>query len=237
MTTGVIRGRNAWLAVPSVLAWILLSGSLVPGLPDFCGEAHSGAALIAGMGIAVRLNPIGPLLLSWLLMLCAMMLPLLGRPIAEVGALHGSGLRRGLAVLAFLGAYGAVWLVVLLLLAAAAMGLRLATTIAPLIALGVAIAWQASLIKARCLGLCRRLAIAAPGLAPELRGLCHGAATARACAGSGWALMALPFFFETGHFAVMAGTALVMMWERIPFDGGMWRRQDRGRRAARLPGA
>jgi predicted metal-binding membrane protein len=235
VTIGAIRGRSAWLAISSVLAWLLLSGSLAPGLPDFCGTGHWGTALIAGMGIVVRLNPLGPQFLSWLLMLCAMMLPLLDRPIAEVGALHGSGFRRSLAVLAFLIAYIAVWMAVLLLLAAATIGLRLATSTAPLIALCVALAWQATPIKTRCLGLCRGSAIAGPRLTPELRGLCHGVATARACAGSGWALMALPFVFETAHFAVMVGTALVMLWERVPFDGGMRRWRDRGP-VARLPG-
>jgi len=215
----------------------MLSGSLVPGLPDFCGAGHSDTALLAGMGIALRLNPIGPLLLSWLLMLCAMMLPLLGAPIAQVGALGGSRFRRALVVLAFLSSYAAVWLAVLLLLAAAAMGLRLTTTMAPLIALGIAIVWQTTPIKARCLGLCRESGIAAPGLAPELRGLCHGIATARACAGSGWALMALPFFFQTGHFVVMAVTAVVMIRERVPSDGGVPGENRGRRRVARLLGA
>jgi predicted metal-binding membrane protein len=215
VTIGPIRWPHAALLVPSALAWILLSGSAIPGLPDFCGPGgHSAAATIAGMAIALRLNPIGPMLLSWLLMLCAMMLPLLGRPIGEVGALGDSRFRRGLAVLAFLCSYAAVWLAVLLLLAVATAGLRLATIAAPLIALGIAIAWQMTPIKARCLRLCRAPLKAGPGLGPELRGLCHGAATARACVGSGWALMALPFLFETGHFGVMALTAFVMAWER-----------------------
>jgi predicted metal-binding membrane protein len=204
------------LLVPSVLAWIMVSGSFIPGLPDFCGPgSHSAAAALAGAAIALRLNPPGDLLLSWLLMVCAMMLPLLGVPIVAVNAQSGSRFRRAIAVLTFLSAYTAIWMAVLALLATATAGLRLATPMAPLIALGIAIAWQATPIKARCLGLCRRATIAGPALAPELRGLCHGIATARACAGSGWALMALPFLFDTGHFAVMAGTALVMGWERL----------------------
>jgi len=216
VTIGLIGWRNAALAIPSALAWILLSGSAIPGLPDFCGPGgHSAAATIAGMTIALRLNPIGPLLLSWLLMLCAMMLPLLGRPVAEISAMGGSRFRRCLALLAFLSSYAAVWLAVLLLLAVATAGLRLATIAAPLIALGVAVAWQTTPIKARCLRLCREPVIASDDLAPELRGLRHGIATAGACAGSGWALMALPFLFETGHFAVMAVTAFVMAWERL----------------------
>ena len=232
MTISLIGRRHAALAIPSALAWILLSGSAIPGLPDFCGPGgHSAAATIAGMTIALRLNPIGPLLLSWLLMLCAMMLPLLGRPIAEVSALHGSRFRRCLAVIAFLGSYVAVWLAVLLLLAVTTAGLRLATIAAPLIALGVAVAWQTTPIKARCLRLCREPIIAGAGLAPELRGLRHGIATARACAGSGWALMALPFLFETGHFAVMAVTASVMAWERLSAEHEA-RASSRWRRAA-----
>ena len=216
MTIGPIRRPHIGVLVPSALAWLLLSGSAIPGLPDFCGPAgHSAAATIAGMTIALRLNPIGPLLLSWLLMLCAMMLPLLGKPIAEVNALGGSRLRGALAVMAFLTSYTAVWIAVLSLLTAATAGLRLVTMAAPLIALGIAIAWQATPIKARCLRLCRDATISWPARAPELRGLGHGVAAARACAGSGWALMALPFLFETGHFAVMAAATVVMAWESL----------------------
>ncbi|MEP7005193.1 MAG: DUF2182 domain-containing protein [Sphingomonas bacterium] len=216
MTIDSIRWRHAALLVPSVLAWMLLAGSTIPGLPDFCGPGgYSASATLAGVGIALRLNPPGHLLLSWLLMLCAMMLPLLGRPIAEINAQGGSRLRGALAVLAFLTSYAVIWMAVLSLLVAATTGLRLVTMAAPLIALGIAAAWQATPIKARCLRLCRAPAITGAGLAPELRGLCHGIATARACAGSGWALMALPFFFDAGHFAVMAATAFIMMRERL----------------------
>lgn len=218
MTIDSIRWRHAGLLVPSALAWMLLAGSFIPGLPDFCGAGeHSAAATLAGIGIALRLNPPGHLLLSWLLMLCAMMLPLLGKPIAEINAQAGSRLRGALAVLAFLMSYAVIWMAVLSLLAAAITGLRLATMAAPLIALGIAAAWQATPIKARCLGLCREPARTGAGLAPELRGLCHGIAAARACAGSGWALMALPFFFDAGHFAVMAVTAFVMIRERLSY--------------------
>jgi len=213
---GPIRWRHLGLVVPCALAWILLSGSVLPGLPDFCGPGgHSAAATVASVAIALRLNPMGPMLLSWLLMLCAMMLPLLAAPIAQVSAQGDSRLRGALAVLAFLISYAAVWLALLLLLAAATAGLRLATPAAPLIGLGIAAAWQATPIKARCLGLCRRATLARSGLAPEFGGLCHGIATARACAGSGWALMALPFLFETGHFAVMAAATVVMAWESL----------------------
>lgn len=216
MTIDSIRWRHAGLLVPSALAWILLVGSTIPALPDFCGlGGHSAAAAFESVGIALRLNPIGHLLLSWLLMLCAMMLPLLGKPIVEVNALGGSRLRRALAVIAFLTSYAIIWLAVLLLLAAATAGLRIATMAAPLIVLGIAVAWQAMPIKARCLSLCRDATIARPDRAPELRGICHGAATAGACAGSGWALMALPFLFEAGHFAMMVVATFVMARERL----------------------
>lgn len=216
MTIGPIPWRQIGVLAPSALAWIVLSGSAIPGLPDFCGPGgHSAAAALAGAAIALRLNPIGPLLISWLLMLCAMMLPVLSRPIAEVGALGSSRFRSTLAALAFLSSYAAVWLAVLMLLAAATAGLRLATVAAPLIAIGIAVAWQATPAKARCRRLCRDATIAWPSRAPELRGLCHGVATARACAGSGWALMALPFLFEAGHLVVMAVATFAMAWERL----------------------
>jgi predicted metal-binding membrane protein len=227
VTISPIRARHIGFAVPSALAWILLSGSVIPGLPDFCGPGgHSAAATLAGMTTALRLNPMAPLLVSWLLMLCAMMLPLLGAPIAQIGALCGSRFRRAMAVLAFLSSYAVVWMAVLFLLAAATTGLRLTTTVAPLIALGIAAVWQAMPIKARCLVRCRAPATARPGLAPEIQGLCHGAVTAGNCAGSGWALMALPFLFEAGHFPVMVLAALVMAWERcrpVPGDRNAFR--------------
>ena len=216
MTIGPIPWRQTGALVPSALAWMLLSGSAIPGLPDFCGPGgHSAATTFAAVTIALQLNPIGHLLVSWLLMLCAMMLPLLGKPIAEVNAQGGSRLRGALAVMAFLIAYTVIWMAVLSLLTAATAGLRLAAAAAPLIALGVATAWQGTPAKARCRRLCRDATIAWAGRAPELRGLCHGVATARACAGSGWALMALPFLFEAGHLAVMAVVTFVMAWERL----------------------
>jgi predicted metal-binding membrane protein len=225
VTIDSIRWRLG-LLVPSALAWMLLSGSAMPGLPDFCGPGgHSASATVAAMAIALQLNPIGHLLLSWLLMLCAMMLPLLGKPIAEVNAQSGSRLRGALAVMAFLSAYTVIWMAVLSLLTAATACLRLTTMAAPLIALGIAIVWQATPTKARCLSLCRDTTIGAAGRARELKALCHGATTARACVGSGWALMALPFLFETGHLAVMAVATFVMARERLGSaqNGGSFR--------------
>jgi len=49
--------------------------------------------------------------------------------------------------------------------------------------------------------------------------------------------MALPFFFQTGHFVVMAVTAVVMIRERVPSDGGVPGENRGRRRVARLLGA
>lgn len=206
-----LRWRHAPLLVPSLLAWMtLLSWSVIPTLPDLCGpKDHFWTTMPASFEIALRINPLPPLLLSWLMMLCAMMLPLLHAPLSHLRANNGSS-----AVPAFLIAYAAMWMVAIMMLVALTAVLRLATApsplAGPLIALGVATAWQATGIKQRCLSRCCNRPGSRPGAAAR-----QGVAVAGACVGSCWALMALPFLFTGGaHFLVMAAVALVMLHER-----------------------
>lgn len=217
----IARGARYWpLAAPSLLAWVfLLSWSIIPILPDLCGPGgHFWTSVPASFEIALRINPLPPLFLSWLVMLCAMMLPLLHVPLMQVRA--GGGTRRGdSAVLAFLIAYLAIWMAMIVPLVALTSLLRLATASSalagPLIALGVAAAWQATPVKRHCLHRCGETPMPRSGFAHELAAARHGVMVAGACVGSCWALMALPFCFEGApHLLVMAAAALLMLYER-----------------------
>jgi predicted metal-binding membrane protein len=232
----IARGARYWpLAAPSLLAWaLLLSWSIVPILPDLCGPGgHFWTTVPASFEIALRINPLPPLLLSWLVMLCAMMLPLLHAPLLQVRA-GGPVRHRASAVLAFLIAYIAIWMATIVLLVALTSLLRLATasrTLAgPLIALGIAAAWQVTPVKRRCLHTCGTAPMPRPGFAHELAAARHGVMVAGACVGSCWALMALPFCFEGApHLMVMAAVALIMLYERYGPAG-----TNRGSRAGLL---
>ncbi|QNA86069.1 DUF2182 domain-containing protein [Sphingomonas sp. So64.6b] len=217
----IARGARYWpLVAPSMLAWaFLLSWSIIPILPDLCGpDGHFWTSVPASFEIALRINPLPPLFLSWLVMLCAMMLPLLRAPLTQV-RVGGGGRRGGSAVLAFLIAYLAIWMAAIVPLVALTSLLRLATassTLAgPLIALGLAAAWQTTPLKRHCLHRCGTAPMAPPGFAHELTAARHGVMVASACVGSCWALMALPFCFDgAAHLLVMAAVALIMLHER-----------------------
>ena len=212
--------RGAWpLAAASLVAWLLLlTSSVSPALPRFCGAAGQfWTTMPAGMETAMRITPPHQLLLSWLLMLCAMMLPLLHSPLAAVRARSRPG-RRIQAMVTFLAAYAAAWTLAFVPIAATAAVLILAAPFeaaAPVAALCIAVAWQATTIKARCREGCR-LGPPLPLHTSDPGSLHHGFATAKACVGSCWALMALPLFFGEAHLLAMAAVAMVMLDERYP---------------------
>ncbi|MGH6612832.1 DUF2182 domain-containing protein [Sphingomonas sp.] len=217
----IARGARYWpLAAPSLIAWALLtSWSIIPILPDLCGPGgHFWTTMPASFALALRINPLQPLLLSWLVMLCAMMLPLLHAPLLQVRA-AGPVRHRTSAILAFLIAYVAIWMTAIVLLVALTSLLRLATASSmlagPLIALGMAAAWQATPLKRHFLHHCGTAPMPRSGFAHELAAARHGVMVAGACVGSCWALMALPFCFEGApHLLVMAAVALIMLYER-----------------------
>ncbi|WP_052215433.1 copper chaperone [Sphingomonas sp. ERG5] len=214
------RWRHWPLVAPSLCAWaLLLSWSIIPTLPDLCGPGgHFWTSVPASFATALRINPLSPLFLSWLVMLCAMMLPLLHVPLMQVRA-NNDARRDAAAVAFFLIAYVTVWMAAIVILVTLTSLLRLATASSalagPLIALGVAAAWQTTPVKRRCLHRCGVAPMPRSSLAHELTAARHGVMIAGACVGSCWALMALPFCFEgTPHLLVMAAIALIMLYER-----------------------
>ena len=206
MSARVAVLREGWpLTAASLTAWtLLLFGSFSPILPGLCGPGGAlWSSVPAEIENLLRLTPLPQLLLWWLLMLCAMMLPLLHRPIGEVQARQGSVVR-------FVAAYLTVWLIAISAITLFSTTLRLLTEARPVtggaIALGLAILWQGTTLKARCLERCTH--------APHSGSPRAGLTVALACVGACWAWMALPPLFGPAHLPAMAVAAALLLYER-----------------------
>jgi len=155
---------------------------------------------------------------GWALMLAAMMLPLLTAPVRHVHD-RSFARRRGRAIALFIGGYAAAWMgagAVLLALAAAARPLAHGSPLPLAAATIVALVWQASPVKQRCLNRCHaQPELAAFGLAAEVGALRFGLTHGAWCVGSCWALMLLPLLVARGHVAAMAAVTLLMIAERL----------------------
>jgi predicted metal-binding membrane protein len=191
-----IRVRYAVAAVTALawIVWIPVSG---------VGGAH---AHHQAMTVAAEAN--------WLLMLAAMMAPIL---IAPIQFLRGTGLarRRTRSTLLFTAGYTSVWAlagVPMLLLAAAlrSSGLPAAAVLA------IALVWQCSPAKQRCLNGCHTMReLAAFGRAADIDALAFGATQGAWCMGSCWCWMLLPLLLTSGHVAAMGTAAVLIFCERL----------------------
>jgi len=148
------------------------------------------------------------------LMLGAMMLPLLDRPLLHVRARSFSR-RRARSALLFLAGYFLVWTAAETLLANFAdrmSGLPTAGAFAVILA----ILWQCAPAKQVCLTQCHsRAPLAAFGWRADRDAFVFGAAHGCWCAGSCWALMLVPLTIGASHFGLMAGVAIWMLAERL----------------------
>ena len=152
---------------------------------------------------------------SWMLMLAAMMSPLLIAPVGHVYSRSFSR-RRVRAVLLFLGGYGGVWML-------AGAGVLQLTSAIGRDALGwaavvglIALAWQASPLKQRCLNRCHaHRELAAFGVAADLDAVRFGLQHGVWCVGSCWTLMLLPMMLMRGHVAAMAVGSVWLFAERL----------------------
>jgi predicted metal-binding membrane protein len=218
------------LLAASTIAWVAVAAA-ADGivLPAFCaGGAPSALPLLtiptptmpttAAIDLALAMNPPATLAAGWALMLAAMMLPLLGAPVRHVRA-RSLTRRRARSVALFLMGYALVWMAAGAALLAVALALRLALpgSPAPLIAaLVVAVVWQISPLKQRCLNRCHaRPSIAAFGAAADRDALHFGVTQGVWCCGACWALMLLPLLVAQGHFVAMAAVAMWLAGERL----------------------
>jgi predicted metal-binding membrane protein len=157
--------------------------------------------------------------LGWMLMIVAMMLPMSIPALAHIRLSTFAHVRwRAMAL--FLAGYGAVWLLAGWVMKAIDMLLRNAATDLHLTAVAtaavLALVWQVSPAKQRCLNRCHdHRPLAAFGWPAARDALGLGLRHGTWCVGSCWALMLLVLLLPQGHVAGMVAAAVLMYGERL----------------------
>ncbi|HEX3917024.1 MAG TPA: DUF2182 domain-containing protein [Caulobacteraceae bacterium] len=218
-----LRVWSPLLAI-SGAAWALLAvwpgGMAMPGLcaASASWAASLGSASLASLRLALLIDPPARIAAGWALMLAAMMTPLLAAPVRHLRERSFAG-RRARAITLFVAGYGAVWMAAAAALLALALLLRLVGGGPwPVLALAFALAliWQASPAKQRCLNRCHALPeLPAFGWAADRAALGFGLTHGGWCVGGCWALMLVPLLAPGAHLAAMAGVALWLLAERL----------------------
>ena len=216
----------------SILAWVLLLAN--PGdtmTVVHCHVSDSGSSAASFQMLLT--NPIPFQLTGWGLMVIAMMLPKLILPIRYI---YGRSLkrRRFPSALFFVFGYMTVWMAVGIVMMAVMSELHLLMPDSYLPAIGmgiIAIVWQFSPVKQRCLNRGHdHWTLAAFGWPaycdPILFGVMHGVW----CVGSGWALMLLPMLLPDSHNPAMVFATFIMLSEHLEHPKApRWRIDFRGK--------
>jgi predicted metal-binding membrane protein len=201
-------------------AWTLLL--LEPGImtaSGFCPAGMQNMSLSASLETMMTNHRFATMPLSWALMMTAMMAPLVMAPVRHIRDRSFARRRVG-AIALFAAGYAALWMiagVLLIALAMAAGQIVSGSASAYVVTISaIAVAWQFSPFKQRCLNRCHaHPELAAFGLAALLDafrfGLKHGAW----CVGSCWALMLFPLAILRGHLAAMIAVTLWLAAERL----------------------
>jgi len=208
------------LLLLSAMAWVLLlNGSDIARMPAHCPTMSAGAMpLSASFRMLLTMNPPASLAAGWALMLVAMMPPVLMAPVLYI-RLCSFAHRRARSTALFITGYAAIWMA----LGGVLVGIELAVKSIALPrfvpAAGVvllALIWQFSPVKQRCLNRCHAHPnLAAFGFAADFDALSFGVTHGIWCAGSCWALMLCPMLLPHGHIAAMAGAAALIFSERL----------------------
>src|SRR4051812_30562821 len=207
------RLRNAVLAV-SLIAWIAIV--LEPRAASCCAANGAGGSL----KMLMVANPPGALAMDWALMLVAMMAPMLVAPLYHI-RISSFARRRLRSMALFVVGYGAIWMaagVVIVAVELAATWLLPQSYLPAMIAGLIALVWQASPFKQRCLNRCHNhRPLAAFGIAADLDALRFGLGNGLWCTASCWSAMLFPMLLPQGqaHFIAMAAVALLMFCERL----------------------
>lgn len=216
------RTRNTVFLI-SAVAWTLLlltprGGSMLVHCAPFASWT-AGQALSPWKQLQMTLAMSFPAALAgWALMLVAMMSPALIQPVRYI-QLRSFACRRARTVTFFVLGYGAVWMSI----GGLFLGIQLLIeVVAPqsympaIVFLFVAIVWQCSPIKQRCLNRCHAHAgLAAFGPAADFGALRFGVIHGLWCAGSCWALMFASMLAPRWHVFAMAIAAVLICGERL----------------------
>jgi predicted metal-binding membrane protein len=202
------RVRNPVLIL-STVSWILLLAA--PGGTGLHVHSH-GASLN-------RLpNPPTAMAVNWLLMLVAMMAPVLIPPIRDIRQ-RSFARRRVRSISLFVAGYAAVWMAVgvaELAIVSTAGVFAAQSYLSAACTILIALVWQCSPFKQRCLNRCHaHTELAAFGAAADLDALRFGLRHGIWCAGSCWALMLIPMLLPRAHAAAMVIVSFLIFSERI----------------------
>lgn len=211
----------------SAITWMMLlvnPGSIMT--LAHCPVTDSGASLVS-LQMLLAMNPLSSLAAGWALMLVAMMSPTLIAPIGHIFERSFKS-RRARSVTLFVVGYAAIWMAAggVLLAAMLMLNVLLPQSYLPAVGVGIiALVWQCSPIKQRCLNRGHNhVELAAFGIGADLDALRFGITHGVWCVGSCWALMLFPMLLSQGHFAAMAVVTFLMTSERLEQPGPLcWR--------------
>jgi len=155
---------------------------------------------------------------GWAMMLVAMMSPGLIAPLCHI-RLRSFASRRARSIALFIAGYAAIWMALGGVLVAIELAVKWRAAQSYLPAAGVvliALVWQFSPIKQRCLNRCHaHTELAAFGAAADFDALRFGMTHGVWCAGSCWALMLFPMLLPRGHVVAMAAVTVLIFSERL----------------------
>lgn len=209
------RLRNTILSI-SAIFWIILI--------VWQGERHSvSPCCLIGtpehtVATILHANPPLVLMAGWALMLVAMMTPMVIVPIYYI--IISSFKKRTIrSIVIFVIGYGALWLIAGCFVIAGEIGIMafMASSYLPAMIVGLlALVWQASPLKQRCLNGCHRhRSLRAFGSAADVDALRMGLDHGVYCVGSCWVAMLFPMLLPQGHLLAMAFVSLLMFSERL----------------------
>jgi predicted metal-binding membrane protein len=209
------RLRNAVLSF-SLVAWIIIL--VEPRVSSCC--SINGA--VVSWQMLLSANPPAFLAREWALMLIAMMTPVLVPALYHIRI--SSFARRQLRSMAlFIAGYGAVWMAAGIVLVEAGLiaNWRMPGSYLPAIIVGaIAVVWQASPFKQRCLNRCHSHRTLSPfGWDADWDATRMGFEHGFWCTSSCWAAMLFPMLLPNGHFVAMAAVAVLMFCERLDPPG------------------
>jgi predicted metal-binding membrane protein len=213
------RVRNPVLVISAVTWMLLLAEPRGFSMIAHCSAISSGAVpWSASVPMSLVSNPPASLAVGWALMLVAMMSPVLIPAIRHV-RMRSFAHRRVRLIALFVIGYAAVWMGLGGALAAIEVPVKLfarESYLPAAVVVVVALVWQFSPLKQRCLNRCHAYAeLAAFGAAADWDALRFGMRHGTWCAGSCWALMLFPMLLPRGHVVAMALVAVLIFSERL----------------------
>ena len=206
------------LLLISTVVWVLLLQN--PGnimTIEHCAVSDAGPSATS-LQMLLDMNPISSQLIGWGLMVVAMMLPKLILPVEDI---YAKSLKRNRLPLALLFVFGylTVWMLVgfLMICLILLLHLLMPGSFIPVITVGlIAIIWQFSPIKQRCLNYGQRhWTLPAFGWLAYRDALLYGLTHGVWCVGAGWALMLMPMLLPSGHNLAMIVVTFIMLSEHL----------------------